>query len=162
MPELGSVSATIGLAERLRLFDIDRDDLAVAQRVWELIEPEAARVAQIHWEQWARLSGGQNKFVGTHADEEVIRRGIDYLRNRFTRPGELAWVQSAERTVGAAASSGVPLTSILSMTGAGGAETLRILDRRYDCSKEERHRINEAIERLRSLECYIYASHNAA
>jgi len=109
------------------------------------------------------MSGGRDKFVCTAAgNDEVIRRGVEYLRNRLTNVGNVTWVESAERTVAAAIGAGVSLTAILSMTCAGASQTLEILGRRYECSKEERHRINEVFSRLRSLECDIYAGLYAA
>jgi len=161
MPELGSASLAIELEERLRIFDFDDEDRATARQIWNILEPEATHVARTHWEQWRRITGGRENFV-QHATDEMVRRGVDYLRNRFTRVDRLEWVESAERTVAAAMAAGVPLTAILSMTGAGASQTLEILGRRHECSKEERHRINEVFSRLRSLECDIYASLFAA
>jgi methyl-accepting chemotaxis protein len=160
-PEPGSVSNSIDLADRLRLFDIDHDDLAVAGQIWSILEPEARHVAETHWRQWHKMFDGRENFV-QHADEEVIRRGVEYLANRFTRVDGQAWVESAERTVAAAHVHDVTLTAILSMTGAGASETLEILGRRHSCSEEERARINEVFLRLRSLECDIYSSLYAA
>ncbi|WP_294058027.1 methyl-accepting chemotaxis protein [Sphingomonas sp.] len=157
MPELGSGSAAIDLQERLRLFNFEPRDFEVAEQIWEILEPEAAAVAETHWLQWRRMFGGREKFVD-HPDAETVRRGVDYLRNRFTKVGDIAWVQSAERTVAAAIAADVTLTAILSMTGAGGSRTLEILGRRHECSKEERHEINGVFSHLRSLECDVYAS----
>jgi methyl-accepting chemotaxis protein len=121
----------------------------------------ARHVAQTHWAQWHKMFGGEGSFL-QHADEEVIRRGMQYLANRFTRVGARAWAESAERTVAAAFAQDMPLTAMLSMTGAGASETLQILGRRHACSEGERARINEVFLRLRSLECDIYASLYAA
>jgi len=156
MPELGSVSRVLDLADRLRLFDFTTEDRAVAKRIWSIIEPDAAGISEAHWVQWGRVSDGRERFVA-QASEEIIRRGVDYLRARFLHPDTIAWVESAERTVAAAFGVGIPLTAILSMTAAGTSRILQIVSRR-DCADEERHCIVELLSRLRSLECDIYAS----
>ncbi|WP_244624469.1 methyl-accepting chemotaxis protein [Sphingomonas sp. So64.6b] len=157
LPTPGDISRGIDMPARLKLFDFDDADLKIAARLWDIIEPEAPRIATKHWAQWTRLSEGREAFIG-HATDEVIRRGVDYLRNRFTHPDRVAWVESAERTVAAAIVKDIPLTVILSMTGAGASVMLEILGRLYECSKEERHQINDVFTRMRSLECDIYAT----
>jgi methyl-accepting chemotaxis protein len=157
LPEPGSASARLDLAERLRLFRFSPEDLAAAGQIWTIIEPEARKISEIHWAQWRRFYGDQGSFSALD-HERTIEAGITYLRNRLSKTDQLDWVRSAERTVAGAFAANVSLTALLSMTCAGASETLEITSRLHDCSKEERQQINDLFFRLRSLECDIYAS----
>ena len=161
IPEPGSIANMLDIGKRLSLFGFTAEDIALSQKMWTIIEPEARSVSETHWIQWERFFGGTSKFVG-HDHERAIELGITYLRHRFMHPDQRDWVRSAERTVAAAFAANVSLTAILSMTGAGASKTLEILSNSYDCSKEERQHINDVFSRLRSLECDVYASlHNS-
>ncbi|MBW3634436.1 MAG: chemotaxis protein [Chloroflexi bacterium] len=157
LPEAGSVSRSLVLAEHLRLFQFTEEDLAVAQKMWTIFEPEARSISETQLGQWHLFFDGRT--ASTAKDiEEAIEFGIDYLRNRYREPDQLKWVQSAEQMVARAFAANVSLTAILSMSCAGASETLETLSRCYDCSKEERQQINGVFFRLRSLECDIYAT----
>ncbi|MDB5703243.1 MAG: chemotaxis protein [Sphingomonas bacterium] len=156
LPEPGSAAATIDLTERLRLFGFTADDLAVARRMWTIVEPEAGKVAETQRAQWHQFFDGRDATTG--GASWTLETGIAYLRNRFERADRTEWVRSAERNVAYAFASDVSLTALISMTCAGATPMLDILSRLHDCSKEERQRINEVFFRLHSLECDIYAS----
>jgi len=157
LPTAGSVSLTIDLRERLRLFDLNDADLALARKLWLAIEPEAAAISSAHWEQWRRFYSDQQSFA-EHDHERMIELGIAYLRNRFSNLTGLDWVQSAERTVAAAYSQGVSLTAILSMTDAGGRVTLQILNRVIEVGSPEHTEMVDLLFRLRSVECEVYTA----
>jgi methyl-accepting chemotaxis protein len=150
-PEPGSISAKLDLDERLRLFEFTADDLAVARKMWEIMEPEAADISDIQLVKLRDLFGAQS------AEHTIAERTAE-LRSRYTNLDGREWVHSAERLVAAAFAANVSLTAILSMDSAGAAKTLEILSRRYDCPKEERQQINDVFFRLRSLECDIYST----
>jgi methyl-accepting chemotaxis protein len=156
-PEVGSISAELDLAERLRLFHFTDEDLAVARKIWSIMEPEAPAICAIQLEQW-RSSLGEHVNFERRSGERALESRLADLRNRYTRLDELDWVQSAERIVAIAFAADVSLTKILSMDSAGAAKTLEILSLRYDCSKEERQQINDVFFRMRSLECDIYST----
>jgi methyl-accepting chemotaxis protein len=156
-PEVGSISAALDLAERLRLFHFTHDDLALARQMWSIIEPEAPEVCAIQLEQW-RSSLGEHANFERRSEERALQARLDDLRNRYTGLDALDWVKSAERIVAVAFAADVSLTRILSMDSAAAAKTLDILSRRYDCSKEERQQINDVFFRMRSLECDIYST----
>lgn len=40
-PDIGAISARLDLAERLRLFAFGDEDLALARKIWSILEPEA-------------------------------------------------------------------------------------------------------------------------
>ncbi|GAA0323783.1 hypothetical protein GCM10009087_37610 [Sphingomonas oligophenolica] len=157
LPEPGSISDSLNIAERVALFGFTAEDLALSKKMWTIIEPEARSISETHWNQWHRFFGNRDRFVA-HDHERAIELGIAYLRNRYQHPDQREWVRSAERTVAAAFAANVSLTAILSMTCAGASKTLEILSNGYDCSKEERQQISEVFSRLRSLECDVYAS----
>ncbi|HEY6661400.1 MAG TPA: methyl-accepting chemotaxis protein [Sphingomicrobium sp.] len=154
---MGSISAQIDLAERLRQFDFTADDLAVARKMWAIMEPDAPAICAIQLDQWRRSLGDEAQFERRNEQRALESRNDD-LRKRYMQLDELDWVQSAERIVAVAFAAGVSLTKILSMDSAGAAKTLETLSLRYDCSKEERQQINDVFFRMRSLECDIYSS----
>jgi methyl-accepting chemotaxis protein len=156
-PEIGSISAELDLGERLRLFDFTADDLAVARTMWSIMEPDAHAICAIQLEQWRRSLGEQVNFERRN-EERALQSRLDDLRKRYMSLDELDWVHSAERIVAIAFAADISLTRILSMDSAGAAKTLESLSLRYDCSKEERQRINDVFFRMRSLECDIYSS----
>ncbi|MEO8454215.1 MAG: methyl-accepting chemotaxis protein [Sphingomicrobium sp.] len=156
-PEIGSISAQLDLPERLRLFDFTADDLAVARKMWAIMEPDAPAICAIQLNQWRRSLGEQANFE-RRKEERALQSRIDDLRKRYMKLDELDWVQSAERIVAIAFAADISLTRILSMDSAGAAKTLESLSLRYDCSKEERQQINDVFFRMRSLECDIYSS----
>jgi methyl-accepting chemotaxis protein len=156
-PPVGSISAELDLDERLRLFAFTSEDLAVARKMWSIMEPEAASICEIQLSQWHQLFG---KRTGDRPGdyERLLEARIADLRSHYTNLDQLDWVQSAERLAAAAFAADVSLTAILSMDSAGAVKTLEILSRRYDCSKEERQQINDVFFRMRSLECDIYST----
>jgi methyl-accepting chemotaxis protein len=156
-PEIGSISAELDLSERLRLFDFTADDLAVARKMWSIMEPDAHAICAIQLEQWRRSLGEQVNFERRN-EERALQSRLDDLRKRYMSLDEIDWVHSAERIVAIAFAADISLTRILSMDSAGAAKTLESLSLRYDCSKEERQRINDVFFRMRSLECDIYSS----
>ena len=156
-PDIGSISAQIDLAERLRQFDFTADDLAVARKMWAIMEPDAPAICAIQLDQWRRSLGDEAQFERRNEQRALESRHED-LRKRYMQLDHLDWVQSAERIVAVAFAAGVSLTKILSMDSAGAAKTLETLSLRYDCSKEERQQINDVFFRMRSLECDIYSS----
>jgi methyl-accepting chemotaxis protein len=156
-PEIGSISAQLDLGERLRLFHFAAEDLAVARKMWEIMEPEAPTICAIQLEEWRRSLGDKAQFE-RRSEERALESRLDDLRKRYTQLDRIDWVQSAERIVGIAFAGDVSLTAILSMDSAAAAKTLEILSRRYDCSKEERQQINDVFFRMRSLECDVYST----
>ena len=156
-PEIGSISAQLDLPERLSLFDFTADDLAVARKMWAIMEPDAPAICAIQLNQWRRSMGEQANFERRN-EERALQSRIDDLRKRYMKLDEIDWVQSAERIIAIAFAADISLTKILSMDSAGAAKTLESLSLRYDCSKEERQQINDVFFRMRSLECDIYSS----
>ncbi len=157
LPPPGSVSQTIDLRERLRLFDLNDADIAASRELWTMIEPEAANILLAHWEHWGRFNGDVRNFA--HRDHDrMIELGVAYLRNRYTDLAGLEWVKSAERTVATAYARNVSLTSILSMSDAGGRATLNVLNQKMAAGSPELSRATDLLFRSRSLECEIYTA----
>ena len=157
MPAPESVSPTIDLRARLRLFDLSDADLKLAQQLWIAIEPDVETIAAAHWKQWQRFHDGSRNFLQKDQDR-VIELGVAYLRNRYTNLPGIAWVQSAERTVASAYAQDVSLTAILSMTDAGGRATLDILNKRLPAGSPELSQLIDLLFRLRSMECEVYTA----
>jgi methyl-accepting chemotaxis protein len=157
LPPTGSVSPTLDLQERLRLFEIGDEDCALARRLWSVIEPEADKIATAHWTQWNRFFGDRDSFAA-HDHERMVELGKAYLRNRYTNPAGIDWVLSAERSVALAYAQNVSLTAILSMTDMGGRVTMDIIRRRLDADEPGRKALIGLLFRLRSIECEIYAA----
>jgi methyl-accepting chemotaxis protein len=151
-PPLGRASAELDLGARLKLFSFTADDLAVARKMWEIMEPEAESICEI------QLLQSRNLFGRNVAEEQPLEQRVADLRSRYRELERLDWVRSAEQVVAAAFSADLSLTAILSIDSAAAVKTLEILSRRYDCSKEERQQINDVFFRMRSLECDIYST----
>jgi methyl-accepting chemotaxis protein len=146
----------IDLQERLRIFGFTGEDLQIAAKMWAILEPEIHFVSEIQIEQWVRLFPARSS-ADLDMDAALASRNSE-LRDRYLRLGESSWVQAANRIVARAYSARLSLSAILSIDSAGAIKTLEILSRRYDCSKEERLRLNDVFFRMRSLECDIYSS----
>jgi methyl-accepting chemotaxis protein len=155
-PPLGSVSAALDLAERLRLFDFTSEDLEVARRMWAILEPESGAICEIQLAKWRDLFDETGARSGNH--EPGLHPGAADLRNRYVQFDQLGWVQAAERMIAAAFPADISLTAILAMDSAAAVKTLEILSRLYDCTKAERQQINDVFFRMRSLECDIYST----
>ena len=166
LPTPGSISATLDLTERLRVMGIGAEEMALSRQLWLIIEPEARSISEAHWRQW-RLFYGDRATFAAHDEERMIELGIAYVRNRFTHPERLDWVQSAERTVAGAFAANVSLTALLSMTSAGWSTAIEIVSRRTDMTHEQlpretRLKAIDGMFRLRSLECEIYTALHTA
>ncbi|PXA98753.1 chemotaxis protein [Nostoc sp. 3335mG] len=154
LPAAESVSRTIDLQERLRLFNISMVDVDASRRLWTVIEPEAKMIAGAHFEQSQKVGG----VLSMHRDyDRMIELGVNYLRNRFTNLTGLAWVESCERTIATSFTNDVPLTAILSMGDAGARATLNVL-RQGITDETEFRDAAELLFRLRSLECEVFVS----
>ena len=157
LPPPESVSKTIDLAERLRVFDLGPKDLELARELWTVVEPDARRISATHWEQRERLYGARRNWA-PHEVDRMIDLGVAYLRNRFTDLAGLAWVASAERTVASAYALEVELTPVLAMTDAGARAMMEVLQERMGGDDPRFAAMANLLIRLRSLECDIYAS----
>ena len=157
LPAPESVSKTIDMAERMRLFHLTEADLSLASELWTIVEPDARAIAAIHWTQWNGAFGHERPLT-THDQEHMIELGVAYLRNRLIRAHGPEWLQAAERTVATAYANGVSLTAILSITCTGGQSMLALLARNTGLADDRRARLIELLFRLRSLECEVYAT----
>jgi methyl-accepting chemotaxis protein len=157
LPPPESMSETIDLADRLRTFDIAPEDVALAQEMWSVIEPDARSIAIALWERRDRVYG-QQQIWAPHDRERMYDLAVDYLRNRYTDLSGTAWVRSAERTVASAFAIDVGLTPILAMIDAGGHTVFEILRRRLDGDDARLNAYMGLLLRMRSLEGDIYCS----
>ena len=76
-PPLGSISAELDLAERLRLFDFTTENLEVARKMWAILEPESDAICEIQLAQWRDL------FDGPRANPATASRGFTPARLTF-------------------------------------------------------------------------------
>ena len=156
LPAPESISKTIDLAERLRVFDLGPAEIALAAELWTVIEPDARGIAVAIWERRQRAYGERNNWA-EHDQERMYELAANYLRNYFGGLSRLTWVESAERTVALAYSKGIALTPILAMVDAAGRAALEVLGRRV-ADEEARRRYRDLLLRMRSLESDIYCT----
>ncbi|WP_425230726.1 methyl-accepting chemotaxis protein [Sphingomonas sp.] len=156
MPPPESISKTIDLAERLRVFDIGDEQIDLARALWVAIEPEARAIAIAHWDRRKRVWGDRGNWA-PHDQERMYDLATAYLKNRFTDLAGKAWVESAERTVASSYSLDIGLTPILAMIDAGGRTTFEIVSRRVS-DDVQRRSYRDLLLRMRSLEGDIYCS----
>ena len=157
LPAPESISRTIDLADRLRVFDIGPAEMALAGELWLLIEPEARSIAKAHWERRQHVYGEAGNWA-PHDLEKMYDLATAYLRNRYTNLAGRAWVESAERTVSSAYAINVGLTPILAMIDAGGRVIHDIIQRRLENEPERARLFIDLLLRMRSLESDIYCT----
>ena len=157
LPPPESLSATIDLADRLRVFDIGAADLRLAREAWVLLEPQARDIAVALWERRRMLYGDASNWA-PHDRERMYDLAVAYLRNHYTDLTGPAWVRSAERSVASAYAIDVELTPILAMIDAGGRATYDILRRRLGDDHERLSRFTELMMKMRSLESDVFCS----
>ncbi|MDB5694711.1 MAG: chemotaxis protein, partial [Sphingomonas bacterium] len=156
LPAPDSISKTVDLAERLRVFDLGREEVTLAAELWTVIKPEARAIAVSIWERRERAYGERNNWA-EHDQEKMYELAVAYLRNHYTGLADIGWVESAERTVARAYARGIALTPILAMVDAGGRATLEVLGR---CVTDQvlRRRYRDLLLRMRSLESDMYCT----
>ena len=145
------------VVERAKAFGLVSGDRAVTELMWTIIEPEAHLMAETYVEQWnAAFPAGLAITPETHA--EKIRRTIDVMHDQIVHFNEQTWVECAYDRMTQAFNAGVTFTDFLAMGCPVSMQAQEILSRRYDCSKQERQRLNDVFFRLHSLEFDIYSS----
>jgi methyl-accepting chemotaxis protein len=157
MPPPESVSRTIDLAERLRVFDLGPDEQALARELWTVLEPDARSIAVALWERRRAVYGASFNWA-PHDEPRMYELAVAYLRNLYTGLGGFAWVESAERTVASAYAIDVGLTPVLAMMDGGRKATFGIVQRRAADDPAQLERYMDLLFRMRALESDIYAS----
>ena len=89
----------LDLAARLALFGFTEEDLAVARKMWAIMEPDAAEICAIQLEQW-HWALGDGQLFEIQNEERALSSRMEELRKRHMDLDQLDWVQSAERVVG--------------------------------------------------------------
>ncbi len=155
LPAAESVSPTIDLAGRLRMFDLSEREIAEARELWNVIEPHARDIASTILPYSQRIGGR-----GVVADdaERITELGAAYLRNQFTNLAGLAWVQSVERTVARAFSNGSSLTAVLAIIDACGRKTMEVLQRELAGDEPGLRKYTMLLLRTRALENDVYVA----
>lgn len=153
----GSRSEILSMCERMQVFGLTENNLGLMKLMWDIIEPEIRSIAKTQIDEWNAFCP-PSLMVTAERHEHAIATVVDDLRDRFLDPAGAQWFNRAEKRVALAFGSGVSLTNLFAMGGAGSVHTQDVLVRLYDCSKDERHRINDVFFRMRSLECDVYAT----
>jgi methyl-accepting chemotaxis protein len=157
LPPPESVSKSIDLAERLRVFDLGPAAQQMAREVWSVIEPDAREIAIALWQRRKTVYGDEQNWA-PHDQERMYDLAVAYLRNHYTDLGGFAWVQSAERTVASAYAVKVGVTPILAMIDAGSRNVVEKLRRALAKDEERLARYMDLLLRMRSLENDIYCT----
>lgn len=127
LPAPGSIAATIDIASRLRVFDVDGTLIAASAEVWEVIEPEIREVSAAYWDQWQRCFANETAW---RTLDNRIEVGVTFLRNRFLDTSGWEWIEAIERSVASAFAGDVSKTALLSMISASDRAALDVLMRR--------------------------------
>ncbi len=155
LPLAESVSPTIDLSRRLRMFDFSDREIAQARELWTVIEPHAREIASTILPHSERIGG---RGVVASDAERIVELGAAYLRNHFTNLAGLAWVQSVERTVARAFSSGSSLTAVLAIIDACGRKTMEVLQRELADDDVGLRMCTMLLLRTRALENDVYVA----
>ena len=150
LPAVGSVAASIDVSARLRAFDLD-GSLAVASRnAWAVLEPEVRALSEAYWRQWQNCFANERQWAPMET-QKMIDIGCEFLRNRFLDTSGRAWIDSIERSVAAAYTSGVAPMVLLSMINASDRAAIQIIGVRVPPSAERLVHA-ETLLRLSALE----------
>jgi len=147
----GTISATIDLGARLRVFDFDGQLVAASREAWQVLEPEIRKVSEAYWQQWLRCFADDRAWAPADT-EKMIDVGITFLRNRFLETSGRAWVESIERSVAAAYAADVQPMALLSMINASDRAALAILARPLATDTAQLERLLDTLMRLSALE----------
>lgn len=156
-PPLEDATASLDLAGRLQAFGFTTELFRISQLMWTIFEGEAANVAQTQIDGWNEVFPVHHR-VGQMERDIAVKTMVADLRDRFTDPAGNAWVRRAAKRVAIAFEAGISLTTLTAIGGVTALHIQGLLSARYDCSKDERHHINDVFLRLRSLECDVYSS----
>ncbi|WP_315759852.1 methyl-accepting chemotaxis protein [Sphingomonas sp. Y38-1Y] len=162
LPEAGSISRTIEMEARLRVFDFDGGLVEAARRVWTLLEHDVREIAEAYWRHWKRCFSDARNWA-PYETEKMIDAGVVFLRNRFLDTAGSAWVESIERSVASAYAGDVPPMALLSMINASDRAALDVLLKRVPQGDPELATLIDALMRLSALETditvAIYSQH---
>jgi methyl-accepting chemotaxis protein len=161
LPAPGSISPTIDIAARLRVFDFDGSLASASRDVWAVLEPDIRSVAEAYWSQWRRSFGDQRSFA-TGDTERMIDLGCAFLRQRFLETNGRGWIDSIERSVAAAYTAGVSKTALLSMISASDRAALEVMMRRMNRDEPRLTSMIDTLMRLSALECEVTVAIYAA
>jgi methyl-accepting chemotaxis protein len=154
---LEAATASLDLEGRLRTFGFSAELIRTSHLMWTIFEGDATAVAQTQIDGWNEVFPFEYR-VGRDGRDTAVRRMVEDLRDRFTNPAGDAWVRRAAKRVAIAFKAGISLTTMIAIGGVTALHIQDLLSLRYDCSKDERHHINDVFLRLRSLECDVYSS----
>lgn len=151
------ISYDVDLAGRLKFFVFTPEDVAIVRKIWAIIEPEADSIIQLQLDRWNALQVDLSALE--ESNQKRLRDEIsNAMRAKFMRFDDLEWIKAAERLVATAFEVDIPFTGVMAMKSACAAKVLDIMNRRYECSKEERHQFNDVFLRMWSIECDVFGS----
>lgn len=148
--------AHVDLGDRLRLYGFTAADLALARRLWDVLEPHAIELATAQVDGWFAILPSTQAVDRT----ALIARNVDDMRRRFGDIDNPAWVRRAARRIAHMLKHRVSISALLAIGNGIAARSMEIVDASFAAS--ERSRFSMLIFRLRSLECDVYASIHAA
>ena len=154
LPVPGSIAAHIDLGARIAAFDADGTLEASAAELWTILEPKADEIVDAYWGQWLSQNPGQSHWI-QHSRDRRIELGVLYLRNRFCRVSDRAWMESMERAVAAGYKAGVTTMSLLSMTCASDRAALGLMMRLVPLDDGRMTRFIDTLMRLFGMEAEL-------
>ena len=151
LPPPGTIAALVDIDQRLRVFEFDAELDAAAREVWQLIEPDIRVVAEAYWAQWTRHFSAERAW-SPHETQKSIDIGCTFLRDRFLRTGERAWIEGVERAVAVAYMVDVTPMVLLALIAASDRAALEVLLRRIEPDNPRLPMLVDVLTRLSMLE----------
>ncbi|HVQ06923.1 MAG TPA: methyl-accepting chemotaxis protein [Allosphingosinicella sp.] len=151
-------SGDVGLEERIALFAQDGDLIADCREIWSLIAPEADKISRQFWIQYAR-SGEVGREIGADKLDELTARVTPYIETKYSNLADPAWTATAGHYVGAAAASGVSLTTLFAGISAGAQAAHDILIHALSGEPERLMRLGKALTQATILEVDVFSAH---
>ncbi|GAA3996426.1 methyl-accepting chemotaxis protein [Sphingomonas humi] len=143
---------------RLRAFDHSGDLPERAERLWnELGQPHEMRLARAFWSAYRQCADARGGFDDAKL-EALSKRILPYMRDKYLRIGDTAWVKTAREYVESAMASKVSLTTLLA--GLSGAmQELTGIVRETVADPAERAAASKTAHEMIMIETDVFVAH---
>lgn len=158
MSDTMTIGGDVRVSSRLAMFDPSGQLAERSAEIWSLLKPHAERIARAYWERYAQ-SPEVRRAVTPDKVDELARRIIPYLDDRYTRLSSESWAETVGTYVLNAAKANVTATTLCAGVTAATAEASAIL---IDALADDPMRANTLTRWLHlasMLEMDVFAAH---
>jgi methyl-accepting chemotaxis protein len=142
---------------RLRAFDSSGDLEARTTALWSVVGSHELEVARSFWRCYREHSADQVQMSDAKL-EKLSQRIVPYIRDKFLRPADLGWVDTARDYVEKAMAADVSLTTLLAGL-SGESHALMLAVRATVDDSEERAKAARTLHELHMIEVDVFVAH---